>query len=154
MEANMEAAQPNANPASANLGEYLEKRLLPQIAWYKSRAREGRKRYLTYSMVQLIGAAVVPFFNAYGCEFRVLLYTSSICAILSAIFTGLISIRRPQEDWIRYRHASNVLDGLRSRYQYRVEPFNGPDAEQRLVTLAEEEIMSENAAWKERFDDR
>jgi hypothetical protein len=96
---------------------------------------------------------VVPFLNAYGCDYSILLYASSACAVSAAIFSGLLAITRPQEDWIRYRHTSSTLEGLRARFQFRTHPFDGADAGRKFVDQVEQEIAAESDAWRERFDE-
>ena len=136
-----------AEPAQPSAGSYVQNRLDPQLAWYERKSAKAKQALWSLSAVQFSSTALIPLLNAFATETKEALYLSSAFAAVAAIATGLTALGRYNENWVRYRKCATSLESLKLKHQHRVPPFDGPDADLRLIELSEATIETEADQW-------
>lgn len=131
----------------ASVASYIKNRLGPQLSWYEAKSAKAKRSLWSLSAIQFSTTAIIPVLNAVSTEAKEALYLSSACAAAAAIATGLIALGRFNENWVRYRRCVTSLESLKLKHEHRVAPFDGPDADSRLIELAEATIETEADQW-------
>ena len=130
-----------------SVAAYIQSRLDPQLSWYEQKSARAKRSLWYLSAVQFSSTAIIPVLNAVSAEARAALYLSSVCAAAAAIATGLTALGRYNENWVRYRKCATSLESLKLKHAHRVAPFDGADADSRLIELAEATIETEADQW-------
>lgn len=134
-------------PGQPSVGSYIQNRLDPQLAWYERKSATAKRSLWSLSAVQFSSTALIPLLNAVSAEAKEALYLSSAFAAVAAIATGLTALGRYNENWVRYRKCATSLESLKLKHQHGVAPFDGPDADIRLIELTEATIETEADQW-------
>lgn len=134
-------------PPLADAESYLDGRLRNQYAWYVKKAGGYRTRYFVFQAV----IVALSLFNAaytmlYGRAFW-------LVAAVTAVSLGVVAWRDFVDcigQFLQYRQTALELRDIESRFAARQEPFDDPDARQRLqslVRVVEQVLATEFHYW-------
>ena len=93
----------------SNTSSYVDERLNNQITWYEKKAAENKTKFHYFQIIIIIASAIIPLVNLI--DFAPL-QTRIISAILGTAITGitgLIQLKRYQENWLLYRSTEESL---------------------------------------------
>src|SRR6266545_310732 len=82
-----------------NATEYISRRLQPETDWYDQKAMLEKRWYLGLTIGGFGASASVPASIAAGSPD----WLPAVLGSLVAIFTGVLSLRKSQENWLNYR---------------------------------------------------
>ena len=131
--------------------EYIESRVDDQITWYNKKSAINKKYHLRLRALIIIFSAVIPFATGYNSvDFPLIDYIIGILGVLIAIFTGLSTLYKFQDQWSNYRmtgeallHEKYLFQTNSSSYANHKEPFK------LFVFRIENIINTEVASWNE-----
>lgn len=134
-------AEAPATPSK--LDAYLAKRFNPQLEWYERRAANAKRRHYGLAGTQITATAMLPVATQLpqGALGSALLGAFALIAASFAALGGFHS------DWLRYRNTAQALNKLRDYHALKLAPFDGPDADDRLIAEAESLLDGEREAW-------
>lgn len=93
----------------SNTSSYVDERLNNQITWYEKKATENKTKFHCFQIIIIVASAIIPLVNLI--DFAPL-QTRVVSAILGAAITGitgLIQLKRYQENWLLYRSTEESL---------------------------------------------
>ena len=98
-------------------------------------------------MTEIFLAALIPFLVGLPWEFPVKLVIGALGVSVVCI-SGLISLNKFEERWIRYRTAAENLKHQKYLFLTKSEPYHDSDAFTVLVKTVESLISQENSNWQ------
>lgn len=103
---------------------YIEKRLLNQIAWYSKKSREMKKKYLFLNTTVFIINTIVPVILVLLDSFtlKVKFLIAGLVAVAN-FSNGLICANKYQELWINYRFMSEQLTKEKILFETKVGKY-------------------------------
>lgn len=126
--------------------EYLEKRYIPEMEWYDTKAIRNKKYYLRFQWSAIIISPLVPIFVAFFPE-EIKWVTATIAAIL-AIITAALKTFKFQENWLNYRTIAESLKKEEHFYKADLNEYgDSSDKEALFVERVEALISKENSVW-------
>jgi len=130
--------------------DYIKTRLENQISWYDTKSKSAKCYSSLLKILILILSTSIPLISGFQIieetELRIVV---GILGALIAIFTGLISILKLQENWISYRTTCEALKHHKFLYEAKADPYNNGNELQLLVKNCENIISRENSDWNE-----
>ncbi|WP_052691845.1 DUF4231 domain-containing protein [Teredinibacter purpureus] len=130
---------------SAAQESYLEQRLEKQIQWYDRSAHFNRINYFLWQTLTIIAAALVPVLST-GDNPNVILI--AVLGSASAIFAGLLSVFKFQENWVKFRASCEDLRSHISQFRVQSGGYdNRTLAFKLLVENCERIIGAERGQW-------
>lgn len=129
--------------------EYIAQRLDNQIDWYGSKSAYCQQRYKQLRMMEILGAALIPFLagmgdRALGGSTPVLIGAIGVAIALAAAAASLYKFH---ENWIQYRVACEQLLHEKFLFVTRSGPYIGDDRFRQLVERCEAIMNKESTAW-------
>lgn len=127
--------------------DYMKKRLQPQIEYYSSKSASSKKEFYWLSILALVANATIPVITLSIDSTGPSKYFVAILSAISAIFSGILLIKKAQDTWVCYRLTCEALKREKVLFEtksgkYRESSFND------FVIACEEIMANENAAWK------
>lgn len=130
--------------------DYIKIRLENQITWYDSKSKSAKFCSRLLKILILILSTAIPLISGFQVieesELRIVV---GFLGALIAVFTGLISILKLQENWINYRTTCETLKHHKFHYEAKADPYNNGKELQLLVKNCESIISRENSDWNE-----
>jgi Protein of unknown function (DUF4231) len=128
--------------------EYLQTRLEEQINWYDTRSSKCKRWHLATKIVEIICAAIIPLLAGYASGGGKLIAISiGVLGIAVAVCTGISSLHKYQELWIKYRTTAESLKKEKYLFLTKGEPYDSEDALPILVQRVETLVSQENTNW-------
>ena len=135
--------------------EYIERRLDGQISWYDEKSKQNKFYHIISKTSALVFAAVIPFLTAFLTGERLwLILPISICAVLTAIATGISTVFKFQEKWNEYRTTCETLKHEKYLFLTLTRPYGGDESNDFnfFVKRVETLISKENSNWQTYID--
>lgn len=128
--------------------QYLDERVLDQIAWYERKAAFSKKWFIRLKILETVLALMIPFLS--GCitnenSFSLKVVIGLVGIVVAAV-ANLMTILKLHENWIQYRMVTESLKQERYLFITKSGPYeNGTFAS--FVSRIESLISKENAQW-------
>ncbi len=143
---------------SAHQSDYIDGRLVDQIKLYERKASASRFNYYFWQSLTIIAAALVPIVatvNGASTSFGGFLgNTNTVIALLggaAAIFAGILSLFKFQENWLKYRSSYEDLRSNLAQYKIGVGVYENRKAAFPLFAETCENIINaERGQWAQR----
>ena len=132
-----------------NEKEYISERLEDQIKWYSDKSVAAQKRYKIFQCIEIIIAGAISVLTLCGIKYSSIVFpilVSSFGACIIAI-EAICKMYNFHENWIQYRHVSEILKHEKYLYLTKTSPYDDEDAFSILVQRTERAISSENINW-------
>ena len=130
--------------------DYIAERLDKQQQWYSQKSRDAQGWYKRLQIVQIISAACIPLLASYITdETSELKIVIGVLGIIIALITGLQSLYKFEEKWIKYRTTAESLKHEKYKFLTRTLPFDGEEPFTLLVQRVESLISKENSEWSQ-----
>jgi hypothetical protein len=71
----------------------------------------------------------------------------AVLAGVAAITSGLLGVEQPHERWVLYRRFQRLAEAEELRYDHRVSPYDGTDAEEQLAGWVAQAKVSVHEDW-------
>ena len=90
--------------------DYLKDRIDDQLEWYRDKANTSKKRFHASQIVIIIAGALVPIVNSVPMDDAngIRLISSILGGIILGI-SGILQLKKYQENWVQYRSTEEVL---------------------------------------------
>ena len=131
--------------------DYVQNRLLPQMAWYSKKGNSYKKKYyqltwLSFALDVAILILVVLLQGSLAIRMLIALCGGGVIAINAYLLQNNL-----RDLWLTYRNTREVL--LRTLYFYfnNSEEFSKGTSEEKdalLIEVCEEELTRENGTWR------
>ncbi len=134
-----------------NENEYIEQRVNDQINWYSKKSTIN-KHYHNWSKGLIITfSALIPFAAGFiSVETKWLTYIIAILGVFIAVLTGISTLLKFQEKWIKYRTTSETLKHEKFLFLTKSGPYDNTDEAYKVfVNRIENLISKENSAWSQ-----
>jgi hypothetical protein len=118
-----------------------------QIAAFRSKADHNkRESQLCFSLVIATSLAAPMFVTLGEGQFwgKIL---PSVLSLVAAAATAWLQLRKPQQLWALYRDAQRRLEDLRTRFAFKIEPFQGRDRHKRLAEGVADIALRTHERW-------
>jgi hypothetical protein len=130
--------------------QYLKDRVDDQIDWHDRKSQWNQRCFKRLQLAIIVSGALIPLISIVNTGLE---YTQKIAvAVLGvavAIATGILTLYRFQEVWIDYRLTAESLRSEKFRFQTKVAPYDGPNADSLLVHRAEAILSHQNVQWQQ-----
>lgn len=133
---------------SMSAEDYLQTRVDDQIDWYDRKSINNQRQFKRLQLVAIIFGATIPLLTAISFrEWETLIrFVIALLGSAIAIVTGLVSLNRYQENWVKYRSCAEAL--RREKYHFLTRTGGYDDANTGLLVNRCEAIMaSEQSEW-------
>ena len=111
-----------------NEDEYLKTRVIDQINWYDKSSAKNKRWFLSFKVLEIILAALIPFLSAYiESSESPLKMIVGILGIIVAVIAGLITLIKFQENWIEYRTVAESLKLEKFLFLAQAGPYKNVD---------------------------
>ena len=132
-----------------NEEEYIKDRIEDQINWYSDKSGYNQKRFKLFRVCNIIFAVSIPFLTGLINEENdvYLKIIIGVLGVLIAVIEGIMGLYKYQENWVKYRQASEALKSMLMHYKTRTSPFNGTNRFNLLVEMAETVMTEEHQGW-------
>lgn len=137
--------------------EYLQLRVETQLSYFERNSARNKRAFYLAQTFAIIGAASVPVLLSFTDEVAELRYLASFLGGATAVVSSIITLRKQQEMWIKYRTTAEALQREKFLYLTRTGVYTAPadstprqaedHAYQNLVVRVEEVLSSENSGW-------
>ncbi|WP_025740243.1 DUF4231 domain-containing protein [Aquimarina pacifica] len=134
-----------------NEEQYIDERVEGQIDWYSKKSSANKNlHYWTRGLV-IIFSAIIPFLSGFLETGPVYLgYIVGVLGMLVALLTGVSSLVKFQEKWIKYRATSSLLKNEKFMYLTGSGFYKeGNKKFEEFVSRIENIMSKENSAWTE-----
>ena len=133
--------------------QYMKERVNDQINWYSKKSTRNKQLHLWMRGLVIVFSAIIPFaagFVETNPDFIYLNYIIGILGMLVAILTGISSLMKYQEKWVKYRTASETLKHEKFLYVTKSGEYKSQgDHFSTFVNRVESLISKENSLWNE-----
>jgi hypothetical protein len=134
-------------PENMSQKEYVKRRLIDQLNWYDAKSKFNQSRYKLLKSLEMGFSVSIPILTAISTANKIqwIAYLIGILGGMIALFAGLQSINRYQENWVKYRIAAENLKRERIFYVTKKGPYlNKTDPNEIFSVLIErvENILS------------
>jgi len=130
------------------LEDYLEKRLDDQINWYERKSAFNKKRFNSLRFGIIAISVLIPFLTGLISEKTYYLKIAvGLGGALIALFEGITTLYKYQENWLTYRMTAEQLRREKVFFETQSGPYQQDHSLQNLVARAEAIMSSENATW-------
>ena len=126
---------------------YIKDRLEEQQKWYERKASENKTKHHILQIVIIASGALIPIINSIpysDIEVRII---SSILGGIVIVITGMIQLKKYQENWIQYRTTEEILKKEKFLYLNSAGEYSNLDEEEKhqlLVERIESVISNQN----------
>ena len=134
-----------------DITKYLEERVEPQITWYEKRANSNKKKFHACQIVIIITSAIIPIINIIDFVTLAVRITSSILGGIILGLTGLIQLKKFQDNWILFRTNEEMLKKEKFLYLNQAGGYanisNKDERDKLFVERVESIISSETSRF-------
>jgi len=132
-----------------NEAQYMEQRIDDQITWYSGKSRRNKISYRTLRILSIIIALSIPILTGFIGKGHddMMKVTISVAGALVALFEGLLSLYKYQENWIQYRSTAESLKHHKFLFETRAAPYHEAGAFSQFVQVAEALMANERMSW-------
>ena len=109
------------------------KLLLDHIEGFTRKANHNKREALFFFVVVVATTLVTPIFIAYGEGQWFGKIVPSFCSLLATGATAWLQLRKPQQLWTLYRTAQRKLEDHRTRFQFRLHPYDVAEEPERVL---------------------
>jgi hypothetical protein len=128
--------------------EYLNQRLNQQIDWYDQKSQTNQKRFHSLKLLIILFSVFIPFLVGLMNDERVWLKVAvGVGGVAIALFEGLLSLYKYQENWLEYRHTAESLRREKILFLTKAGPYANNQSLHQLVERAEAIMSNENQDW-------
>lgn len=128
--------------------EYIENRLDDQINWYDKKSAINKMWYQRIQIMLLIMAGLVTISGVFDpTKYSWVHYVVPLIGALIVMLTGILGLKRYQENWTAYRTTSETLKHEKFLYLTKCEPYDSSNAFNLLVNRAEALMSKEHSNW-------
>lgn len=134
-----------------SMDDYVQTRLDDQIDWYDKKASINQNRYKRLQLMAIIFGASIPLLTAISFkEFETLFrFIIALLGSAIAVVSGVLSLNKYQENWVKYRSCAEVL--RREKYHYLTSTGNytvdNADRDALFVGRCENIMANEQTDW-------
>lgn len=147
----------NFKPYLANFTDgfsknYIENRVLDQIAWYDRKAARNQTLFKRWMVASIVLSATIPVLTLLSdipCAIFIKLLITTISSSVTAI-SAILSLYHFQDLWVQYRANCEILQSTLHRYMTHTGEYKGiseDDALNMLVMSCEEYMTKEFQTW-------
>ena len=128
--------------------DYLKDRLDDQINWYERKSAINKKRFNTLRFGVIAISVTIPFLTGLITEETTWIKMAvGIGGVLIALFEGISSLYKFQENWLTYRMTAEQLRREKVFFLTQSGPYEKNQTLSLLVTRSESIMSSENESW-------
>ena len=131
--------------------EVIRVRVAYLLEWYEKKSKKCKRRFLMFSILAFTTPLFATLLSTIPCDingYKNLLI--SISTLISSISTGVVSILRDYEGWIRYSDALENIKTELVKYVYQVELVesgNHVEQDKQFLLLIEQIAQDEKNKW-------
>jgi len=131
--------------------EYLNHRVNEQIQWYSTKSSTNKRLHYATRGSIIFFSALIPFISGFLETGPVYLnYVVGVLGMLVAVLTGISTLVKFQEKWVKYRATSIILKQEKFLYLNKSGHYRKVTDEFDTFVYRIERILSkENDAWVE-----
>ena len=119
-------------------------RLDDQIKWYSKSSKWNQNRFKWLKVVEVVAAALVPFFAGWGSYPAV----TGLLGVIVVVLESLQGIYQLQSNWISYRSTAEALKHEKYLWHAVAGPYlNAENPAALLAERIEELVSTEHAKW-------
>ena len=119
-------------------------RLEDQIKWYSQSSKWNQDRFKWLKVVEIVAAALVPFFAGWG----IYPLITGLLGVIVIVLESLQSIYQFQSNWISYRSTAEALKHEKYLWYAGAGHYlNAKNPEALLAERIEELVSTEHAKW-------
>lgn len=135
---------------------YIEDRLLDQIAWYDKKSSEMKKKYQRYNGTVFFINSIVPVLLIFLDKSYLFKIVIAVLIAAANFYNGLICANKYQELWINYRFMSEQLTKEKILFETKVGKYKIPsdftdddlaELENSFIYTCESIMESEHNDW-------
>ena len=129
---------------------YIKDRLEEQQKWYEGKASENKTKHHILQIIIISSGALIPIINSIpysDIEVRII---SSILGGIVIIITGMIQLKKYQENWIQYRTTEEIIKKEKFLYLNNAGDYSNLDDDEKhrlLVERTELVISNQNVNY-------
>jgi len=132
--------------AATGTPDLIMERLENQIEWYDNKSRSNRRWFKRIKVIEILGAALIPFLAAVTFHYDKLV-TAGI-GVLITILEGLLHLNQYQQLWNDYRSTCEALRHEKYLYLGNAGPYaTAPNPHALLAERIESTVSQEHAQW-------
>lgn len=135
--------------------QYLEERVGGQLAYFEQHSATNKRYYYLLQTLVVLGGAAIPVFISFSQQFPIFKDIASISGAMVVVITGILTIRKQQENWFRYRSVCENIQREKYAYLTRAGEYavSASQSEERVfdlfVTRIELILANEKIAWEQ-----
>ena len=126
---------------------YIKDRLEEQQKWYERKASENKTKHHILQIIIISSGALIPIINSIPYSDIGVRIISSILGGIVIVITGMIQLKKYQENWIQYRTTEEILKKEKFLYLNSAGEYSNLDEEEKhqlLVERTESVISNQN----------
>ena len=126
---------------------YIKDRLEQQQKWYERKASENKTKHHILQIIIISSGALIPIINSIPYSDIEVRIVSSILGGIVIIITGMIQLKKYQENWIQYRTTEEILKKEKFLYLNNAGEYSNLDDNEKhrvLVERIEATISNQN----------
>lgn len=137
--------------------EYISLRVDDQLRYFESNSAKNKYSFYTAQTLAIIGAAAVPVLLNFADAYPILQQIAAVTGGATAVISSMLTLRKQQEMWIKYRTTAENLQREKFTYLARTGVYapqmgeSAAAAEERafqtLVLQIESVLSTENSGW-------
>lgn len=138
--------------------EYISFRIDDQLRYFENNSAKNKRSFYLAQTLAIVGAAAVPVLLNFADAYPVLQQVAAVTGGATAVISSMISLRKQQEMWIKYRTTAESLQREKFTYLARTGIYapqagdsNTKSSEehafQTLVLQVESILSTENSGW-------
>lgn len=129
--------------------EYIEQRVEDQVNWMNGKSKRNKKRFYFFTVFQLIISALIPWLASINFDTGkpVLSLLIGGIGVLVVVTTGILSVGKYHENWIRYRSCTEKMISHKFKYLTGAMPYNTDNSFELFVMNIESLLSEENISW-------
>ncbi|MEM9823674.1 MAG: DUF4231 domain-containing protein [Bacteroidota bacterium] len=128
--------------------EYLNQRLDQQIAWYDKKSELNQVRFRSLKLFIIVLSVFIPFLAGLINDQREWLKVAvGIGGVAIALFEGVLTLYKYQENWLEYRYTAEALRREKILFLAKAGPYLNNQQLHYLVERVEGIMSNENQDW-------
>ncbi|MDE2590884.1 MAG: DUF4231 domain-containing protein [Patescibacteria group bacterium] len=134
----------------SDISEYMKNRVEGQINWYEKKANHNKKSFHICQIIIIITSIIIPVINIIDFATFEIRITSSILGGIIVGLTGLIQLKKYQDNWILFRTNEEILKKEKFLYINQAGGYSNQKQEERdklFVERIESIISSETSKF-------
>jgi hypothetical protein len=129
--------------------DYLRDRVDDQIEWYTRKSSLNKRWFIRLTGIEILLSVSIPFLTDFiTADSLGVKHLVSLVGICLALNSGLLVLMKYKDNWVAYRTTAERLRHERCKYLTRTGIYAGEDRFVQFVSVVEEVLTQEIAAWK------